>query len=264
MNWINIEIKCCHEPKKQKRKMDSITQRILFESGLYPGNPTLPPVNNVGMVYIKEPMLKQAEMDLFDARVALRDLEEAERENKITQDLENKLYATLAALEKKEGEYFTRRYGAGTKGETEQILKGWGDIARNLRSATFSEFMYYRDTFGEMADGYKQSDDTPDVVKENIKLVTNILQTWGNAFKDGHVNDDVIEAAEKASLQNADDAGQMDTDDYDWMVKLRNRAIQVLNEVNSETSLYAALSEADVIPGQEFTESENREYGEEY
>lgn len=57
--------------------MDSLTKKILFDSGLYPGNPLLPPVNNVGMVYIKEPMLKQAEMDLFDARVALRDFEEA-------------------------------------------------------------------------------------------------------------------------------------------------------------------------------------------
>lgn len=182
--------------------MDSLTKKILFDSGLYPGNPLLPRVNNVGMVYIKEPMLKQAEMDLFDARVALRDFEEAIKSTGLTASFEelkeennnppdgededdkkkrhdtlhawNNFFASLGKLEKAEAQYFVKRYGAGLDGYHRKALQGW--VVKPINDLIVSGTRKVREKFDEITKGTGG-----DAIKQLIKF----LDIWKSAVESG-------------------------------------------------------------------------------
>lgn len=96
--------------------MDSLTARIMSRSGLSPVDPTLPPVHNVRMVYLKEPYGK-AEQDLHEARVALQAFETSGGAEKD----KDKLYKAMANLEERERDYYANRYF----GRNKAILEGW-------------------------------------------------------------------------------------------------------------------------------------------
>ena len=96
--------------------MDPLTKRLMVESGLRPGNPTLPPVQGMRMVYLKEDMT-DAEDDLHKARLALQKYEK----NSSVQNKQN-LYTAMRHLQAKEQDYFGSRY-IGRKHPG--VLKGW-------------------------------------------------------------------------------------------------------------------------------------------
>jgi hypothetical protein len=56
--------------------MDPLTQRFWVRSGLNHAHPLLPPVHNVRVVHLREE-LTDADIDLHNARVALKKLEAA-------------------------------------------------------------------------------------------------------------------------------------------------------------------------------------------
>lgn len=93
-------------------KMDSLTKRLLSTSGLNPTDPLLPPVQNLRMVYLKEPF-GDAEIALHEARLALESVNAG--------GSPTPLYAAMAKLEVKERDYFARRYF----GRNKPLLKGW-------------------------------------------------------------------------------------------------------------------------------------------
>lgn len=95
--------------------MDALTKRLMSRSGLNPADPTLPPVHNMRMVYLKEEF-GDAEEALHEAHLALETVE-AGGPNANTAPL----YAAMAKLEVSERDYFARRYFGGNKA----ILKGW-------------------------------------------------------------------------------------------------------------------------------------------
>jgi len=101
--------------------MDSLTARIMSRSGLNPVDPTLPPVHNMRMVYLKEPF-GDAEVALHDARVALENLENG------TGNAED-LYLAMMKLEVKEQDYFATRYF----GRNKTVLKGWKDEGKRIQ-----------------------------------------------------------------------------------------------------------------------------------
>jgi len=86
--------------------MDSLTARVISTSGLSRVYPLLPPVHNIGMIYLKEPF-GDAEILLHEARVALDKFEESDiPANK------DALYDAMAKLEVKEAHHIgTTRFG---------------------------------------------------------------------------------------------------------------------------------------------------------
>ena len=92
------------------------TPMIKAGIGLDPSNPLLPPVHNLRMIYLKEPLTK-AEKDLHAARVALKTLE---TDN--TPDKRKILYKAMAKLQGRESQYFATRYIGRDK---PVVLKGW-------------------------------------------------------------------------------------------------------------------------------------------
>ena len=84
--------------------------------GLNPSKPLLPPVHNLRMIYLKEP-LTDAEKDLHAARVALKALETTN--NDATREA---LYRAMAKLQGKESHYFATRYIGRDK---PLVLRGW-------------------------------------------------------------------------------------------------------------------------------------------
>jgi len=86
--------------------------------GLDPSNPLLPPVHNLRMIYLKEP-LTPAEKKLHAARVALRELKKTNNPPNRT-----KLYTAMAELQGSESDYFARRY-IGRKNQA--VLHGWNN-----------------------------------------------------------------------------------------------------------------------------------------
>ncbi|CAM9767329.1 unnamed protein product [Ectocarpus sp. 12 AP-2014] len=102
----------------QNNTMDSLTARIMSRSGLNPVDPTLPPVHNMRMVYLKEPF-GDAEEALHDARVALEDLENGS-------GTARDVYTAMMKLEMKEQDYFATRYF----GRNKTVLKGWKNMGK--------------------------------------------------------------------------------------------------------------------------------------
>ena len=86
--------------------------------GLDPSNPLLPPVHNLRMIYLKEP-LTPAEKHLHAARVALRELKKTNNPTNRTN-----LYEAMAKLQGSESDYFARRY-IGRKNQV--VLHGWNN-----------------------------------------------------------------------------------------------------------------------------------------
>ena len=84
--------------------------------GLDPSNPLLPPVHNLRMIYLKEP-LTPAEKHLHAARVALRELKKTNNPPNRT-----KLYEAMAKLQGSESDVFARRYIAR---KNQVVLHGW-------------------------------------------------------------------------------------------------------------------------------------------
>ena len=100
--------------------MDALTARKMSTMGLNATKPLLPPVQNLGMIYLKEP-LTDADEDLYNARLALKKLEEAQQRKADTESLELDLHVAMEKLQGKEREYFARRYVSRNK----QVLHGW-------------------------------------------------------------------------------------------------------------------------------------------
>lgn len=131
--------------------MDSLTARIMSRSGLNPVDPTLPPVHNMRMVYLKEPF-GDAEEALHDARVALENLENGTGRAK-------DLYMAMIELELKEQDYFATRYF----GRNKTVLKGWKGRGKrfqfrrtveNLGKVTRKRFNDMGGAFGPTPPGY--------------------------------------------------------------------------------------------------------------
>lgn len=237
------------DQKPKASKMDSITKKILFESGLYPGNPTLPPVNNVGMVYIKEPMLKQAEMDLFDARVALRDFEDVSKSTGLTasimeledapddeeEDQKKKresmlaawknLFESLKKLEKAEGQYFVKRYGAGLDTSHRRALQGWvvnktPDLPKHLTALLVRGIREMRAKFEEITKDYDS--DSPTVLK-----FAQLIDMYEKAVHTGSVT-----ASEHQEFVSTGD--DISLDGFVPGSELRNQLTTLMNELNSQ------------------------------
>ncbi|CAN0572863.1 unnamed protein product [Ectocarpus sp. 12 AP-2014] len=104
--------------------MDSLTARLMSRAGLNPVDPTLPPVHNLRMVYLKEEF-GAAEEALYDARLALEDLQVFQKATPYNQtDVDaaaELLYDAMAKLAVKERDYFANRYF----GRDKAVLKGW-------------------------------------------------------------------------------------------------------------------------------------------
>ncbi|CAM9767608.1 unnamed protein product [Ectocarpus sp. 12 AP-2014] len=95
--------------------MDSLTARVISTSGLSRAYPLLPPVHNIGMIYLKEPF-GDAEIFLHEARVALDNFEKNDSSaNK------QALYDAMAKLEVKEAHYF----GTTRLGFNKPMFVGW-------------------------------------------------------------------------------------------------------------------------------------------
>jgi len=107
--------------------MDSLTKRLMATSGLRPGNPTLPPIQGVRMVYLDEPMTG-AENALHEARLALEAYKTLEKKDPKDTDAIKKaqdgLYEAMGNLEAKEQDYFARRYF----GRNKAVLNGWKSL----------------------------------------------------------------------------------------------------------------------------------------
>ncbi|CAM9576979.1 unnamed protein product [Ectocarpus sp. 6 AP-2014] len=103
--------------------MDSLTARLTSRSGLNPVDPTLPPVHNVRMVYLKEPY-GEAEEALHEARVALTVFETSG--NDVDR---NTLHKAMANLAGKEQDYLANRYFCRDK----TVLKGWKEEGKQAQ-----------------------------------------------------------------------------------------------------------------------------------
>ncbi|AAK14429.1 unnamed protein product [Ectocarpus sp. 4 AP-2014] len=142
------------------------TPMIKAGIGLNPSKPLLPPVHNLRMIYLKEP-LTDAEKDLHAARVALKLLETADN------DVNRKaLYKAMAKLQGKEAQYFATRYiGRGKP----QILRGWKThyfsvkVGELLHKSVMRHTSTHQDAI-DAADGtYYAAEDLRDMDTEALK-----------------------------------------------------------------------------------------------
>lgn len=95
--------------------------------GMHPNNHLLPPVHNVGVVFLKEEFA-EGEEDLHNARLALQEFEKYPGD----EDVEDKLYEAMAKLEDREKNYvgfFARTFGK----DSNKIIKGWREWSNNER-----------------------------------------------------------------------------------------------------------------------------------
>lgn len=102
--------------------MDALTARKMSTMGLNATKPLLPPVHNLGMIHLKEP-LTDADENLHNARLALKKLEESqerEEDDDTIHRLKLELYSAMEKLQEKE-EYFAQRYVSHNK----HVLYGW-------------------------------------------------------------------------------------------------------------------------------------------
>lgn len=91
--------------------MDSHTNRIVSTSGLFHSDHMLPPVRNIGVMYLDDP-LTEKEIVLHNAKKALKDLEDSMKQGVgaiESMALQTKLSKALFAL-REEKEYFFERY----------------------------------------------------------------------------------------------------------------------------------------------------------
>ena len=103
--------------------MDALTARKVSTMGLNANKPLLPPVHNLGIIHLKEP-LTHADENLHNARLALKRLEEAQerKEDEPTiHRLKLALHSAMEELQEKEQEYFAQRYVSHNK----HVLYGW-------------------------------------------------------------------------------------------------------------------------------------------
>ncbi len=103
--------------------MDTLTRRLMASAGIDPTAPLLPPVHNIRMVRLKEE-LSDADILLHNARIAVKDLEDARNAPLPAAQIQVRteaLYDRMALLEKREQDYFARRY----IGHDKAVLKGW-------------------------------------------------------------------------------------------------------------------------------------------
>jgi len=102
--------------------------------GLNPSNPLLPPVHNLGMIHLKEP-LQDAEIYLHDARVELEKVQKGGSTASLAP-----LYTAMEKLELAERDYFARRYFGGDKA----ILRGWTCAKFKLKIKQLINIAYRR------------------------------------------------------------------------------------------------------------------------
>lgn len=110
------------------KEMDSLTKLSILTSGINAVKPLLPPVHNMGMVYLQEPMT-EAEENLHQARKALKELEEND-----TDENKRALYNAMWDLEEDEAKYVARRY----LGHNKSVLRGWRSAQEQYK---FSQFI---------------------------------------------------------------------------------------------------------------------------
>lgn len=107
--------------------MDPLTQRLWLRTGLNHAHPLLPPVHNVRVVHLREE-LTEADIDLHNARVALKKLEAAGPGGDTSE-----LYTAMRKLQEKEQQYFASRYLRSDKA----VLRGWKAFPAHLPSDEF-------------------------------------------------------------------------------------------------------------------------------
>lgn len=126
--------------------MDALTARKISTMGLNATKPLLPPVHKLGIVHLREP-LTDAEEHLHNARLALKNLTEAQEIYKSSEDeddleklkmLKDALYTAMSKLEEKE-QYFARRYIFHNK----PVLHGW----EQTRLTEMIEKLYEQSTY---------------------------------------------------------------------------------------------------------------------
>ena len=103
--------------------MDALTARKMSTMGLNATKPLLPPVHNMGIIHLKQP-LTHADEKLHNARLALKRLEEAQEQKEddpTIHRLELALHSAMEELQEKEQEYFAQRYVSHNK----HVLYGW-------------------------------------------------------------------------------------------------------------------------------------------
>lgn len=86
---------------------------------MHPNNHLLPPVHNVGVVFLKEEFA-EGEEDLHNARFALQEFEK----NPLDAALKKTLHMAMEKLEERETNYardFARRYSTNPK----TVISGW-------------------------------------------------------------------------------------------------------------------------------------------
>ncbi len=99
---------------------DPLTARLMSRIGIHPNNHLLPPVHNVGVVFLKEEFA-EGEEDLHVARLALQEFEANPSD-----DNQTDLFEAMAKLEDRERNYagyFARTFGK----DSNTIIKGWKD-----------------------------------------------------------------------------------------------------------------------------------------
>ncbi|CAN0252507.1 unnamed protein product [Ectocarpus sp. 6 AP-2014] len=108
--------------------------------GLDPSKPLLPPVDNLRMIYLKKP-LTDAENDLHQARIKLRDLEEGQaaiKKNPVAsvdiEALKKSLFEAMRKLQNHEDEYFATRY----VGHNKPVLHEWNN---GFKQTEFTDFL---------------------------------------------------------------------------------------------------------------------------
>ena len=163
--------------------MGALTARKMSTMGLNATKPLLPPVHNLGMIYLKEP-LTDADEDLHNARLALKKLEEAQEsgeDDDTIHRLKLALHSAMEELQEKEREYFAQRYFSHNK----QILNGWQNRIT----------LFFQDVFDMTQKQLRsvQSQNPPTLENDAIKcmrlvhVMSDHVNNMNNAFisKDG-------------------------------------------------------------------------------
>lgn len=177
--------------------MDSHTKRLLSTRGFYSTNPLLPPVQNMRMVYLKEPF-GEAEKYLHEARLALKSVNDGG-------DIKS-LYQAMANLETKERSYFARRFGANNA-----VLKGWkkGLVRLNI-SYLVHEIQEHAEDVGKIkSDGLTTTQgylsQALSCANESTRIHAKVLfmvDRWDNPAQDLGLLFDSDEQNIRASLTN--------------------------------------------------------------
>lgn len=144
------------------KEMDSLTKLSIITSGINAAKPLLPPVHNMGMVYLQEP-LTEAEENLHQSRKALKQLEEND-----TDENKRALYYAMRHLEEDEAKYVARRY----IGHNKSVLRGWRSDQEQYK---FSRFIR---TWNTILIGIRKDFMEDDFSEDAMKLTDAVVEIF--------------------------------------------------------------------------------------